>query len=195
MTIDQATAKMLFEQNCLRELLQVPANAHGKELEKACKLARARHHPDKGGSHDLACVIDAAITKLLDDVSKGNAYESTYSWRGTYMGRPIFASNPKYEAKLRRECEMLESRLQKAKECMEMCGNGCHRPPCDETCDCHCTGHNAQRLRDQVESLAILMPRVEDALREASNASKVCNDEELNLMSRFARIANKSERY
>ena len=193
MTIDLATAKKLFEQSRLRELLQVPANAHSKELEKACKLARARHHPDKGGNHNLACVIDAAISKLLDNISKGIDNERTYSWKFTYMGGRKFVNEREYETKLRRECEILESGLRTAKECIEKCGYGSQRPPCTETCDCQCTGHHAQRLRDVIQDLDVLMSWAEDVLHDAGNASNVGSDEELNLMDRLRDLLAKTK--
>ena len=193
MTIDLATAKMLFEQNRLRELLQVPANAHGKELEQACRCARVRHHPDKGGNHEVASIINAAADKLLQGVLPGTASEPTCTWKFTYMGGVRFVNKSGYETKLRRECEILASGLRKAKECLENCGYGSQRPPCTETCDCQCTGHNAQRLRDQVESLDVLMPWAEDAVRDANNASNVGSDKELNLMDKLRDLLTKAK--
>jgi len=138
-------------------------------------------------------VIDAAISKLLDNISKGIDNELTYSWKASNMGGLEFVSKPQYEVKLRKECEILESGLQTARICIEKCGYGDQRPPCSETCDCKCTGHNAQRLRDEIQNLDVLMSWAKDVLHDAKNASNVGSGEELKLMDRLQDLLAKAK--
>ncbi len=62
-----ANAKRLLDQGRLRELLEIPEGAHGVQLEKLCKAARVKYHPDKGGCPELASLIGAAVDRLLEE--------------------------------------------------------------------------------------------------------------------------------
>jgi len=181
------TAERLLQQGKLRELLGVPANAAGADLEKACRAARVRHHPDKGGSHELACIIDEAIRNLKE--TEGSATKPTFPWKATF----VYMRVSEYEASLRKECQKLESGIKQALGCLEKCGYGDNRPPCSETCDCKCTGHNAQRLRNEAQGLDVLISWADDALNEANHASNVGSGEELRLMDLLRELLDKSK--
>ena len=182
------TAKRLLQQGKLRELLEVPANAVGVDLEKACRAARVRHHPDKGGCHELACIIDEAI-RSLKETAQGSVTKPNFPWKAKF----VYVVVSEHEATLRKECQILESGITNAIDCLEKCGYGDNRPPCSESCDCHCTGHNALRLRNSVQSLDVLISWAEDALNEANYASNVGSGEELLLMGVLQDLIEKSK--
>ena len=57
-------ASHLFNAGRYRELLGIPPDLSGKELERAIKLARANAHPDRGGEAQLATLVNCAADKL-----------------------------------------------------------------------------------------------------------------------------------
>jgi hypothetical protein len=180
--MDLATAKRMVQQGRLRELLQVPPNAQGKELEKACRSARVRHHPDKGGSHELAAIINATADELLQGLceSAGNP---------AYASEPTYSRRPDYTSMLRKECQILEGCLKQVEACVKECGYGDHRPPCNGTRDCQCMGDNAQRIRDELTSLYVMIDWAENAANEANDAS---GSEELWMLYRLRQALEKA---
>jgi hypothetical protein len=103
-SMDLATAKRLLEQGRLRELLQIPEGARGAQLEKLCKVARVKCHPDRGGCAKLAAVVGAAVDKILEQEG---------------LREPAYASSaPVYETMLSFHLETLQESLQGVTECM-----------------------------------------------------------------------------
>ena len=160
-----ASAQRLFEEGRLYELLQVPANAHGKELERACKLARVRHHPDKGGNHDLACLIDSAIKKLLSRCSNQSR-----------------ATTPSYINLLDDAHHLLNGAIKTTEECIDRCGYGDNLPPCSRTGSCYCATNNIAHLQAVRIVLHSRMSWAHEVLQQSCTA---CTQEEFHLIRKL----------
>jgi hypothetical protein len=63
--MDLRRASWLFERQAHLELLAAPPGLSGNALEKACRRARALHHPDRGGDPGVAAIVNAAADAVL----------------------------------------------------------------------------------------------------------------------------------
>ena len=91
---------------------------------------------------------------------------------------------------LLRKCLIIEDSLEQTTVCLEKCGYGEQLQPCITTAECHCAGHNAQRLRDETQSLYILIMDGEDKLHEARYAA---TQEELHILKRLRHLLEKAK--
>ena len=173
MTMDLATAKRLVQQERLRELLGVAANAQGKELRKACRLARARHHPDKGGNHELAVIINAAVDELLRDPSQGAT---------PYIYRTAFVSRPLYTNWLRNTCQLIAKSTKEVAYCIEKCGYGSQLPKCSRIGDCLCAKCCYVALQCMYTTACNRIQGAQEVLQVTSTAD---TEEELRLIQKL----------
>jgi len=90
-------AKWLYERREYFKLLNIDPRLRGDSLLKACRRARAAHHPDRGGNPDVAAMINAAA----DTLSKPRPLPESCLWDSVVANRR--------EASLRRVQEDLRA--------------------------------------------------------------------------------------
>ena len=63
-----SNVSLWFSQGQLHKILGIQPGTHGAKLREACKLARLKTHPDKGGDVEVFKIVEETIKILLNDL-------------------------------------------------------------------------------------------------------------------------------
>ena len=70
-----SNVSLWYSQGQLHNILGIQPGSHGAILRGACKLARLKTHPDKGGDADVFKLVEETIKILLNDLPEASSSE------------------------------------------------------------------------------------------------------------------------